>query len=187
MLSTDEMFGINLQRRREKQGLSKTQFAAELSAAGMSQFHPTTISRVEAGERPVRLSEALTIARVLGLSLDELASDPLVGDEEVDHALTQVADVLAEKVTNSWVAYRRWLLQLERSADALERDLSIDGRIHPDNEQEVRQTLHDAREILGRNYIREMYLEELESQLHIKGGLPIVEDDGLWSDNALDS
>lgn len=70
---SDEAFGREVQAKREDRCWSKTELAAKLSTAGLKNFHPTTVSRMESGERAVRLSEALTIADVLGLRLDALS------------------------------------------------------------------------------------------------------------------
>lgn len=58
---------------RENARLTQTELARELRAAGMS-FHQTTVLRIEAGERPVRLNEALMIADVFGSDLDSMIS-----------------------------------------------------------------------------------------------------------------
>lgn len=72
MATTDEKVGRQIQRLREAAGMSKTQLAALLSEAGQPQFHPTTITRVESGERSIRVAEALHIANALGVRFETL-------------------------------------------------------------------------------------------------------------------
>jgi transcriptional regulator with XRE-family HTH domain len=47
-----------------------------LAEAHELRWHQTTATRVENGERPVRLFEALAIADVLDVSLEDLLDDP---------------------------------------------------------------------------------------------------------------
>lgn len=69
---SDKYFGNAVRVHREAEGWSKTEFADKLSKAGLENFHPTTITRMESGSRPTRLNEAAIIARVLKHSLDDL-------------------------------------------------------------------------------------------------------------------
>lgn len=69
---SDKYFGNAVRVHREAKGWSKTEFAERLSKAGLANFHPTTITRMESGVRPTRLNEAAVIARVLEHSLDAL-------------------------------------------------------------------------------------------------------------------
>lgn len=69
----DKTIGANLRAQRERSGLSQAEVAALASAAGLSSFHQTTIARIERGERPLRATEALMLARILETSLEYLA------------------------------------------------------------------------------------------------------------------
>lgn len=65
--SDDEAnFIKNMQILREQNGWSQGEFARRMQAEGWTSFHQTTVSRIEKGERPVRLGEARGIAKVLG-------------------------------------------------------------------------------------------------------------------------
>ena len=56
----------NMQILREQHGWSQGELARRMQAEGWTSFHQTTVSRIEKGERPVRLGEARGIAKVLG-------------------------------------------------------------------------------------------------------------------------
>lgn len=56
----------NMQILREQQGISQGEFARRMQEEGWTSFHQTTVSRIEKGERPVRLGEARGIAKILG-------------------------------------------------------------------------------------------------------------------------
>lgn len=70
--SFDELMGANIQRYRTAAGLSQAELAETLSESG-EQMHQQTIQKIEKGARPLRLSEALRIAGVLGVSIEVLA------------------------------------------------------------------------------------------------------------------
>lgn len=50
--------------------------AEELQKAGLVNWHATTVARVEAEQREVRIGELSTIAKVFGLSSDRLLGPP---------------------------------------------------------------------------------------------------------------
>lgn len=62
--------------RREEKGLSQAELVKRLRDSGWSNVHQTTISRIEKGERPVRLGEARAIAEALGVELTQLLLTP---------------------------------------------------------------------------------------------------------------
>lgn len=76
-LGTEESHFVEAMRSaREILGWSQGEFARRLKKAGLRNFHQTTVSRIEQGERPVRLAEAAIIARVLGQDLDSMTAPP---------------------------------------------------------------------------------------------------------------
>lgn len=72
--SIDAITGNAIQLRRESHGWSKSLFSQLLQSAGLENFHPTTISRTETGERSLRVAEIYVIAAVLECGVDELIS-----------------------------------------------------------------------------------------------------------------
>lgn len=63
-------------RLREANGMSQAELVQKLRTNGWTNVHPTTISRIEKGERPVRLSEATRIARILGQDVSLMMRRP---------------------------------------------------------------------------------------------------------------
>lgn len=63
-LPWEATFVENATRARKALGMSQTALAKKVAAKGLP-FHQPTIQRIEAGERPVRLNEAVAIAQVL--------------------------------------------------------------------------------------------------------------------------
>lgn len=74
--SDDDRFAENMRVLREQRGWSQGEMARQMQRAGWPNFHQTTVSRIEKGERPVRVSEARGIAAVLGSTLDQMIESP---------------------------------------------------------------------------------------------------------------
>lgn len=62
----ESQFIENVQRLREAKGWSQGELARQMANDGWDGFHQTTISRIEKGQRPIRLAEARALARILG-------------------------------------------------------------------------------------------------------------------------
>lgn len=103
LLETPEKrLGVRLRREREERGWSQQEVAKRLADRGIS-LHMSTIAKIEAGSRSVRLNEAIALARVFDTGVEELASPP-VGElneiiELLEGALTmhRDADLRAKK------------------------------------------------------------------------------------------
>lgn len=65
----NEALGRRITEARKQLGMNQTELAALLGRP----FNQTTVSRVEAGTRPLRLSEALVLADAFDVSLPEIA------------------------------------------------------------------------------------------------------------------
>jgi transcriptional regulator with XRE-family HTH domain len=73
----DGRFAERMQQIRERLGISQSALVGRLRDNGWSKVHQTTVSRIEKGERPVRLGEARAIASALGVPLSRLVEpDP---------------------------------------------------------------------------------------------------------------
>ncbi len=70
-------FAQNLRHQREAKGWSQGDLARRMQEVGWRNFHQTTVSRIEKGERPIRLGEAKTIASLLSVGLEQLTRPPL--------------------------------------------------------------------------------------------------------------
>jgi transcriptional regulator with XRE-family HTH domain len=90
----DAHFAANMTRLREAAGISQAEMVQKLRECGWTNVHPTTISRIEKRERPVRLNEATRIASVLGQNLSRMLAPPdRAGvEEELDRAIERVTE-----------------------------------------------------------------------------------------------
>lgn len=80
MTATDleREFVAQMVASRRTRGMSQTKLANLLRDRGLP-FHQQTVQRIETGERPLRMSEAIAIGRVLGLRVEIDMPTPLVG------------------------------------------------------------------------------------------------------------
>ena len=91
-------FIANMRRLREENGWSQGQMAQRMQEAGWTDFHQTTISRMENGSRPVRLGEARGIAGVLGALVGQM-----ILDEPAARALREL-ELSVQELRNKGVA-----------------------------------------------------------------------------------
>ena len=85
----EKNFRDNMVRLRQSAGLTQNDLARHLREEHGLPFHPTTIQRIESGQRPIRLNEAHVIGQVLGAGVDVMMAD--FGTEKVVRLHLQVA------------------------------------------------------------------------------------------------
>lgn len=101
----DQLFARNLRRLRESLGWSQAELADRLRNAGLLQMHATTVSRIEKGERIVRLGEGAQIARVLRTDIS---------------AMTRMLPEEAAELRESMIAAELAALELRRATGGFE-------------------------------------------------------------------
>lgn len=100
----DEAVGRNVQALRKARRLTQVQLAELLALKGMP-VRQQTIVKIEKGERPLRLKEAHTIARVLEVDVDALtAAEPRTSDLTLALRAAANARVLARGIYEDSVA-----------------------------------------------------------------------------------
>ena len=80
-----DVFAQRLRQERMRAGLSQTQLATRVSSALGAAVYGTAVTRMEKGERVVKLDEAVAIAGVLGVDLTAL----LVSTSEIERVLQE--------------------------------------------------------------------------------------------------
>ncbi|MGM9473166.1 helix-turn-helix domain-containing protein [Pseudarthrobacter sp. YS3] len=88
----EERFRMNMRLLREKRGWSQGEMSRRLIEAGWNIFHQTTVSRIESGERPIKLGEARAVAAILDVPLEKMLTLPEDARiaEELESARTRV-------------------------------------------------------------------------------------------------
>lgn len=68
----ENRFRERLRSERERRGLSQADLAKQVKSRGVLSVYPSTVAKIEAGERSVKIDEASAIADVFGMSVDAL-------------------------------------------------------------------------------------------------------------------
>jgi transcriptional regulator with XRE-family HTH domain len=71
----ERILAARVREIREKLGMTQAAVARDMTALGLS-MRQSTIAKIEAGQRPVYLNEAVRLAAVLRTELDDLITDP---------------------------------------------------------------------------------------------------------------
>ena len=106
MTETDDFDGLvgqNVRNLRVARGMNQEQLAAEVAERGL-QFRQQTIAKIESGQRPLRLQEAIELVSALNADVDVLLNGPKVTGEirrqqELAVLEAQAQDV-AQRVTD---------------------------------------------------------------------------------------
>jgi transcriptional regulator with XRE-family HTH domain len=102
--SADERLAANLRALRERKGISQAELARRMSERGHG-WQQSTVSRVQAGTQPVRVSEHESLAEILGVSMDRLL---WAGPEANEAAYVgQAAEVLRRSWHETALAVQR--------------------------------------------------------------------------------
>lgn len=140
----DTHFAANMTRLREAAGISQAEMVHKLREHGWTNVHPTTISRIEKRERPVRLAEAARIADVLGTDLSRMLAPP-------DRAgVEEELDEVIEHVTDSYnrIGEAVWWLTVTRNG-LRSRLAKFRAVVDRENDDRLRQKLSKSERYLG--------------------------------------
>ena len=99
MSDADETrFAESVQEMRERRGWSQGELARRMVDAGWPNYSQMTVSRTEKRERPIRLSEARALARILGSDVDRMVGHRSPENEQAAVALLHsvVQDLVRE-------------------------------------------------------------------------------------------
>ncbi len=77
----DRAFGARVREVRERRGLSQHQVSLEMQVFHGFPWHQTTVAKTEAGERPIKLAEAVALADALDVRLFTLLHEDLDDQE----------------------------------------------------------------------------------------------------------
>jgi transcriptional regulator with XRE-family HTH domain len=164
----DVNFAANMVRLRTSAGMSQADLVNALrnapAGARWEDVHPTTISRIEKGERQVRFSEAFYIARALGSDPVEMTLPPrqLDIEERVDNSVAWIAESYTDigwgvwAVSNARFNLRELLSRLRKIADGHEDAEERQRLLDRHREAEIYLSLRvDAAVAAGREATRD--------------------------------
>jgi len=86
-------FRERVRQQRQQQKMSQADLANRLGDKGIKGIYPTTIAKIESGERSVRIDEAAALADLFDVSLDALLGrEPGVETTELEFQLRTLRD-----------------------------------------------------------------------------------------------
>lgn len=125
---TDQRFGERVKDERETRAWSQADMAKMLVDKGIKPMHPTTVAKIEAGDRSVRINEAVGIADLFGVSVDSLLGrKPGAQRNELQYLLRLLRDTArqsSQQVSATMETIREQLADLPTGfdhADMLQR------------------------------------------------------------------
>lgn len=92
----DKQFGQHLKAERERRGWTQPQMADMLADRCAQQFHGTTVAKIEAGTRSVRINEAVALAEVFDMTLDALVGRTQPDDTTLTFAMVNLSNYAQE-------------------------------------------------------------------------------------------
>jgi len=121
----EDYFRKRVKDEREHRGWSQSQMAKLLSGNEVPpMMHPTTIAKIEAGDRAVRIDEAAAIADLFEVSLDSLLGrSGGLEEDELTYRLRALRDVAAKHLLEVGTIYNA---VSDRLADVMQ--LEFKGR-----------------------------------------------------------
>ncbi|MFJ5071300.1 helix-turn-helix domain-containing protein [Kitasatospora sp. NPDC088556] len=151
-----DLFARRLRQERERLGISQAELARRMAALLGTNLDSTAITRIEQQTRAVRLDEAVTAAKALGVPLITLVSDSYAreNEAEIQNQLAELA--LAEQ---EWERLRQKIHRITRTIQQLsaEREgfrshaLDVnpetagDYKLDPETQAALDARMHDAR------------------------------------------
>lgn len=95
-LNVESILGVKIRQLRERAGWSQADLAERLKNVGF-EFHQTTVAKMEAGKRPIRVAEVFALGVVFRMPMTALLHLPLRGGElpslaELDRQLKDIED-----------------------------------------------------------------------------------------------
>jgi transcriptional regulator with XRE-family HTH domain len=110
---SDSIFARRLREVRQQAGVTQQQLAARMTGVG-HKLHRSAVAKIELGERPVTIGEAVQLAAILGVPLMELVTDRGAATElERQHAARVEAQIAVRSLQHE-AAERDKLLEEQR-------------------------------------------------------------------------
>lgn len=110
----DKRFGERVKAERDHRGWSQADMAEMLAEKGVQPMHPTTVAKIEAGDRSVRINEAVGIADLFEISVDSLLGRKPRGQRsELSYSLRVFRDTARQSSQQVWAIKETIREQLE--------------------------------------------------------------------------
>jgi transcriptional regulator with XRE-family HTH domain len=91
--AAETSFRERMKRERQTRDWSQADLAELLQARGLGHIYPTTVAKIESGERAVRIDEATAIADLFEVSVDALLGRNVERGSDLAYTLRFVQDI----------------------------------------------------------------------------------------------
>lgn len=165
--------GHRVRQMRQQRGWSQRELADRMSAAGFTVWRQTTVAKTEVAERPLRVNEAVALAALFGMTIEQLAAadqHPLivrlqnavaVREEAAGRAQSSQWTAVNDRKLSEFTTYRLNALRL--LVAFLERPTRLDL---VEAVQKIMDThSEDWQEVLVEAAIPESFIEEAENRV----------------------
>jgi transcriptional regulator with XRE-family HTH domain len=175
----DKRFGDRVKGERESRGWSQADMAQMLSDRGIQPMHPTTVAKIEAGDRSVRINEAVGIADLFEVPVDSLLGrKPEAQRSQREYLLRAFRDTArqsSQQVRAAMEAIREQELPRSRHTDMLRHraNETCANRLYPAYEA-LMALVDESEELLDREQRR---LELSEKALTLPPHAEVVPND----------
>jgi len=75
MFISDQHIGERVRGARERVGMPQATVAAGMVLAGFTSWNKSTLSKIESGDRALKLSESATLCTFIGCTIEDLVAD----------------------------------------------------------------------------------------------------------------
>ena len=140
--------------------MSQTELARQLSDRGL-QFHQQTVQRIEKGERPLRLNEALEIAEILGSDPADMTRPMTSDEQELQHAIGEVQFWSWQQVEQGLKWKRNW----DKERHRLRVTITNLREQQAPTEEKMQQTLQQGQQLMEDTDKVDSLLEECYRKL----------------------
>lgn len=106
MGTNQDYSSANLVELRKRAGFSRREFLEKLEAEEGVKLHPTTLRRIEDGEQPMKVPEALAVSSVFGIDLDDFVAAPIRPEEALIRGVLGTYEERETAAVNALLSFR---------------------------------------------------------------------------------
>lgn len=162
----DKIIGSNIQALRKRLDLSQAELAEKMTRSSGGSYHQQTILRIEKGERPLKVSEAIAFAKVFNVPVPTIWNG-FTGDSD--------SAAIIEQLTNRAATKSR---EMRTNAEDLQRALiELAEAIHIHGNNIPTETLEAAKDWVATDWGNTITADMRDILRAEHGELPNLEED----------
>ncbi|MFI6759443.1 helix-turn-helix domain-containing protein [Micromonospora sp. NPDC050417] len=178
----EAIFRERLRQRRLARKWTQQRVADEMTKRGHA-WHQTTAAKVEKGQRPVTLSEAVALGRIFGGGLDEMtdAGDRTANTETIEELQQREEALLTHRANDLRVALGAAEARIDETKTAMEAAAAQHHRARAER-NEIAHHLDDLLRLLDALHDRSRVPRQLTTRANLAAGSQLMAD---WDPGAM--